>query len=415
MDKAASLMFRALSMVGKFALLVYMAKEMALEDVGIYGLVTASVMWLVAVTGLDFHNYCLRELVSGKKQFDFVVSHQQRVFMINYGVLFLLCLLAGLYLNWALVFLILVLTILEHQGHEACVLAIAVRRPLLSAVLLFLRSGSWPLLAIAVMAVVEPARNVEFVIAAWMVASSLSLVLAYVYLYRGKSISFAMALDKRWVIAGLKTGMTYWVASLILRMTGVLDRYIMEARFGLDMVGVYSFYMAIGLSLVAFVESAILSFMIPDSVNAVSSGRYGALSKNQNRMLMSTLFLGTALSLLIVWAVPALLSFMGSQDYARHEAFLYLALVASMAHTLAAVPHFGLYSLRQDGKVLMANTIAFAVFVLALVVFRYLGSGVYTVIYAVLTSYLTLFGLKLGFYQLELNRARERPALSAAR
>jgi len=70
MDKAASLMFRALSMVGKFALLVYMAKEMALEDVGIYGLVTASVMWLVAVTGLDFHNYCLRELVSGKKQFD---------------------------------------------------------------------------------------------------------------------------------------------------------------------------------------------------------------------------------------------------------------------------------------------------------------------------------------------------------
>lgn len=33
MDKAASLMFRALSMVGKFAQLVYMAKEMALEDV----------------------------------------------------------------------------------------------------------------------------------------------------------------------------------------------------------------------------------------------------------------------------------------------------------------------------------------------------------------------------------------------
>ena len=401
-------------MLGKFILLVYMAKVMSPEDVGVYGLIMASVVWLSSFTGLDFQNFCLRELIAGKKKFAFVVSNQQFVLLLNYAALFLLCLAAGAWADYSLILLVFVLSVLERQGYEASLLAVAVRRPLLSALLLFLRSGSWPLLAIGVMAVFESTRNVWFVAWFWVAASAASLVVAYLKLYRGKQVAPTQYLDKQWILAGLKTGLIYWVASLILKMTGVLDRFIMEADFGLDMVGVYSFYMSIGLSLTAFVDSAIISFMYPDSVKAVAGGDHAGLVRNQRKMMLSTLLLGVALSAGILLAVPLVLAHLDSDIYAQYQGFLALSLLACMAYCLSMTPHFGLYSLKKDGLVLLANGASFGIFLLAYGVFHYAGGGHYSVVNAVVVSYFSLFVLKAAFYRWALGNARRHTLRSAS-
>lgn len=406
MQKIASLMFRAISMLAKFILLVYMAKVMAPEDVGLYGIIMASVIWLSSFVGLEFQNFCLRELISGRKKFAFIVSNHQIVLLLNYAALFVLCLAAGRVAGYSLVLLIFVLSVLERQGYEASMLAVALERPLLSAFLLFLRSGSWPILAIGVMVLSDAARNVQFVLGFWVFANALAVVVAYATLYRGRRITLLRYFDKRWVLVGLKTGLIYWLGSLILRMTGVLDRYIMEAEFGLDMVGVYSFYMSIGLSLTAFVDSAVISFMYPDSVKSVAARDYDALARNQRKMLFSTLLLGAALSLGILVAVPLVLEHLESDIYVQHESLLAVSLIAWMAFSLAMTPHFGLYSLNRDGIVLGVNALAFTIFLLAYVAFRYAGGELYSVIYAVVVSYVCLFCMKIVCYHGALNSAK---------
>lgn len=393
-------------MLAKFILLVYMAKVMSPEDVGVYGLIMASVIWLSSFAGLEFQNFCLRELISGKKKFAFVVSNQQFVLLLNYAVLFVLCLGAGQMAGYSLVLLVFVLSVLERQGYEASMLAVALRRPLLSAFLLFLRSGSWPILAIAVMALFDAARTLYFVLGFWVCANSAAVAVAYVTLYRGRRVGLLRYFDKHWVLTGLKTGLIYWLASLIVRMTGVLDRYIMEAQFGLDMVGVYSFYMSIGLSLTAFVDSAVISFMYPDSVKSVAARDHDALARNQRKMLLSTLLLGAILSVGILCAVPFVLQHLDSDIYAQYEELLALSLIAWMAYCLGMTPHFGLYSLNRDGTVLAVNALSFAIFLLAYAGFRYAGGDLYSVINAVVVSYVCLFLMKMVGYYVALGSAR---------
>lgn len=396
-------------MLGKFLLLVYMAKALTPEEVGIYGLIVASVTWFATFTGLDFHNFALRELISGQKPFRFVVSHLQSVFVLNYGVLLLLCLAAGIHVDWTLISIIFLLTVLEHQGHEASLLAIAVRRPLLSALILFIRSGSWPLVAIFAMALNESLRTIEFVLLSWGLASVSALVVAFFTIYRRTGVAVLAGLDRQWIMAGIKTGLIYWLSSLVLRMTGVLDRYLMEARFGLDMVGVYAFYVSVGLSLAAFVDSAIISFRYPDSVKAVGAGRYHDFSKNQNRMLRNTLLLGLALSCAILLSVPLVLEYMEADLYLRHKDFLFWSLLTYLAYCLSMTPHFGLYSMRKDRVVFLCNASAFAVFLSAFLLFQQAGAKVYSIVYAVAVAYAFLFIVKQNAYRQALREVTAKP------
>ena len=59
-----NLLLRSLSIIGKFFLIVFIAKNMSLSELGIYSIFFTTVTLCTYLLGYDFHNYVTREILS---------------------------------------------------------------------------------------------------------------------------------------------------------------------------------------------------------------------------------------------------------------------------------------------------------------------------------------------------------------
>jgi hypothetical protein len=136
---------RGLTLATKFALLLVLAIYLDPADVGIYGLFTASLGWLVYLVGWDFYAFSVREIAgSGKDLLSASIANQAALYFATYIPIVIFIMLAyeyeAKYTEYALVFI--ALFVCEHLGLELGRIFVAIGRPLLASFILFLRGAS---------------------------------------------------------------------------------------------------------------------------------------------------------------------------------------------------------------------------------------------------------------------------------
>ena len=85
MDRLLNLALRGLSMGSKFVLIIFLARYLSVEDIGLYGLVVATVSFSVILLGGEFYTYSQRELLSvDKNKWCWILQHQSLATMALY-------------------------------------------------------------------------------------------------------------------------------------------------------------------------------------------------------------------------------------------------------------------------------------------------------------------------------------------
>ncbi|PQI89099.1 hypothetical protein C5U11_05310, partial [Acinetobacter baumannii] len=83
-----NLSIRALTLLGKFILLFYMAKFLSAEEVGVYGLFVVLVSYSLYAVGFDFYTFSTRELVlKDKKEWGSFLKSQSFLIIFAYIVI----------------------------------------------------------------------------------------------------------------------------------------------------------------------------------------------------------------------------------------------------------------------------------------------------------------------------------------
>lgn len=360
-----NVLLRGMTLVGKFFLVFFLAKFLVPEDIGIYGLLAATVGFSFFVVGFEFYTYTTREMIGADPGGWLVfIRDQLFFFVVAYLVIlpFLFLIFTKGWLPWRYVGWFFLLLVLEHAAQELNRLLVAMSEQLLASVILFLRSGLWCFLLILLMWWLPEARKLAWVFGAWSLGVGGACFLGFLRILQLDKGALSVPVDWRWIGRGVKIAIPLLVASLAIRGLFTFDRYWVENVAGLDVLGAYVLFVGIATSVVSFLDAGVVVFLYPQVVAAAKANDAGAFDKGMKKLFISVLVVLIVLVGAALLVSRPVLGWVGRNIYIDNFYLLKWLLLAVTIYTLSMVPHVGLYARRQDKAILYSQLLGFVIF-----------------------------------------------------
>jgi len=328
-------------------------KYISLEFQGEYSLLLTTITIMTLIVGLDFYVYSNRYLIKNRSKTEFSILNQFVFHLLSYSVLFLIFLILNYFDVYSKYFtiLILILIILEHIGTEFFRIFIALEKALIANILLFLRTGTWPLILIYQLLFTDIEITIKSVVLYWVLASVLTVVISFLFIFKElRSLKFNI--NKKWIMKGLNVGIIFFSATIGQKIIEYSDRYIIDSIMGAKSLGIYTFYFQLANLANVAIFTIIISFLYPRIIHFIElkdrKNTFASLKKLQNK---SVLFIITY-AIIITTVLPYLLELIGKPELENHKIILVLFLLGNLFINLSLGYHYLLMGLEKD-KLLM--------------------------------------------------------------
>lgn len=371
--KVLNVGLRGVTLVVRFALVFVLAFYLPPTEVGLYGLVGATVSYALYFVGFDFYTYSTRDLL-GRPKGDWagLLLSQGALFLLLYATVLPLALFLFVFgfLPWWLAGWVLVLIVSEHLGQEISRLAVAMGRPLFASIMLFVRQGLWAIIFIGLLWWKPEYRSLEALVVFWCAGSALSVLFGGLLFRAIEWRSGALRLDISWISRGIRVAFPLLTATLALRAIMTVDRYAFEALNGAELLGAYTLFMGMAGAMLAFMDAGVFSFLYPKMISHHNSndlpGFYAerAVLKRHTLIWTAVLVLGGAL------VGPWLFLLLPEAIYFDHWP-LFVGILGGMGiFVVGMVPHYSLYSLSHDKPIIWSHVVGLLVFLLTISVVK---------------------------------------------
>lgn len=364
-----NVVLRGLTLSSKFVLLLFIARYLSTEELGVFGLMSVTIAISLYFLGMDFYIYNTREILAHKEGECVPLIRDQLVFHgLTYIIVLplLLVVFAGGLITWKYIGWFYLLLILEHLSQEASRLLITLSRSSMANVVLFFRSGAWVYVAVAAGLFLDNARGLPIIWAGWAIGILASLGLT-AYALRGMAWQKVcrISIDWGWIKNGTRISLPFFCATVAFMGIQYADRYFLQHYYGEEAVGIYTFYAQIANAVQIFVFTGIIMILYPKIVSAYQQGKLG-----EYRLLMRKLSLGvTGAVVVLVCAIAAaikpILAVVGKPIYTEHLTIFWIMLGSVVLLTCSYIPHLALYARHRDKEIIASTVVAFGVALVA--------------------------------------------------
>lgn len=349
----------------RFLFLFVLAKYLDPSSVGYYGLFTATVGYSLYFVGLDFYTYVTREMVkTPNTERGKLLKNQVALSGLLYVAFLPVSVIVLEQLDWPthLMLWFVPILMLEHFNQELFRLLVALSEQITASLILFLRQGSWALMAVAMMAWDADTRELPYVMALWTCSG---IAAALVGMLKLKSLGmggWSTPVDWSWIRKGVRISIAFLVATLAIRGINTLDRYWMDAIGGLEAVAAYVLLYGVASSLMTFLDAGMFSFTYPALIR-LHHQKDTALARSKVRQMLVLSTLAAAAFAVISWNVlPHLLQWINKSTYFDYLHLYPWILSAVIIWVISMVPHYGLYAQGQDKPIIQSHMVALPVF-----------------------------------------------------
>ncbi|WP_350648848.1 oligosaccharide flippase family protein [Pseudomonas sp. HY13-MNA-CIBAN-0226] len=357
---------RGVTLGSKFLLIFFLARFLEPAELGIYGLLSATISYALYLLGFDFYTFTTREILKcDRNEWGGLLKDQGALSLVLYAIflpLLILVFLKGL-LPWHVAGWFFALLVLEHLTQELGRLLIAISEQLMASAVLFLRSGIWAVAVTALMFVTPAARSLDVVMAAWTVGGILALLLGIYRLNHLGISGWHKEVDWNWIWKGLKIAIPLLLATLAIRAVFTLDRYWFGSLAGLDVLGAYILYIGICNALMSFLDAGVFAFIYPALISAHNKQDSAAFRQGIRKMLIQTLVLTVAFALIAIAVIDPLLNWLDKPLYLEHKNLFQWLLLATLLYAIGMVPHFALYAQGQDRPIIHSHIASLICFI----------------------------------------------------
>lgn len=363
--RVLNISLRGITLASRFLFIFFLAKYLAPNDLGLYGIFTATVGYALYFVGLDFYVYTTREIIkSEKSQWGAFLKNQAFVSFLLYIVLFVLLIftVAGGKISLAQASWFILILILEHVNQEISRLLVAISKQTTASFLLFVRQGLWAILIVILMAskIIPATLNAIFIF--WSVSGLLSLILGVCSLKKAKMGGWKSEIDYSWILKGIKVSGLFLIATLALRGLQTVDRYWMQYLNDLEVVGAYVLFIGMASTLMTFLDASVFSFSYPALIKLKNDGDKIAFRKHLKKMSITTVAITIAFVVISVLLMPFLLKWTEKPIFEKYLLVYYILLAATAMNALGMIFHYALYAIGKDKAIIASHIISLLVF-----------------------------------------------------
>ncbi len=374
MNRLINIALRGMTLASKFLLIFFLARFLEPAELGLYGLVTATIGYALYLLGFDFYTFTTREILKrGRHEWGGLLKNQAALSILTYAIflpLLVLIFAQGL-LPWSVAGWFFALLVLEHITQELGRLLIAISDQLIASAVLFLRSGIWAVGVAGLMYVEPESRSLSVVLGAWTLGGLLALCLGVWRLTQLRILGWHKQIDWGWIAKGIKIAIPFLLATLAIRGVFTLDRYWFQALANTEVLGAYVLFMGFCTALMSFLDAGVFAFAYPGLISAYNNEDASAFRLGMHRMLVQTLALSLAFVVVAVFLIGPLLLWLNRPVYSEHQSLFYWLLLTMVLYALGMVPHFGLYAQGKDRPIIYSHIVSLLVFILATWVFSW--------------------------------------------
>lgn len=365
--KFLNVSIRATTLACRFLFIFFLAKLLTPSEVGLYGLVTATVAYSLYFVGLDFYTFTTRELAgSDRSTWGGFIKNQATLSLTLYCIVLPALTFVFFYgmLPWALAKWFFLLIILEHVCQELTRLFVAVSEQLTASVVIFLRQGTWAIVIVAVMLIDEQARHLDAVFGAWVVACVLAIGFSIGKLRTMGIGGWHAALSRQWIWRGVKMAVPFLVATLAIRGMFTVDRYWLQVLSGLEVVGAYVLFIGVANTLMAFLDAGVFSFAYPAMIKAYRNNAPALYRQKMREMVFLTVLFAGGFAVISTLLLPYLLDWLGKSVYLDNYMLFYWLLLATILNALGMIPHYAVYAQKRDRSIIQSHLAALPIFIM---------------------------------------------------
>jgi O-antigen/teichoic acid export membrane protein len=365
-NKIINIFLRSLTLLSKVFLIFFLAKYFEPNQLGLFGLIMATIGFSVYAVGLDFYTYTTRELLKyNKKKWGHFLKSQCLLHFLLYLITFPLILTLFIFkiMPWNLVVLFFLILFFEHVTLELSRLLITLNNQINSSVVIFFRSGFWCVGISLLMFFFEKLRTIEYILLSWIFSLIIALIISLFFLNKINIGGWDKSLNYKWIKKGLNIAIPFLISTLIIRAIFTLDRYWIEFHLGSDILGVYVLFIGFVSSILTFMDAGVFSFSYPVLVKSFNLKNKKIFSK-ESQLLKKNTIIFSFLSLIIALIfIKPILQIIDRPIYLENIFIFYCLLLVIIIYILSMIPHYLLYAQRYDRIIINSHIITFIIFV----------------------------------------------------
>ena len=367
-DRALNVFLRAVTLASRFLLIFFLARFLEPAQLGLYGLLTATIGYSLYLLGFDFYTFTTREILKRERnEWGGLLKDQGALSLVLYVVFIPLLSLIFVQelLPWRLAGWFFALLVLEHLNQELGRLLVAISQQIQASLVLFLRQGTWAIAIAALMAVVPETRSLDYVFGAWTVAGLIAVSVGVYRLSQLQLGGWKKHIDWHWIAAGLKISIPFLIATFAIRGVFTLDRYWLQSLGGLEVLGAYVLFMGISGALMSFLDAGVFSFSYPSMISAYQNKQPTVFSSSVRILVIQTVIFSACFAVVSLWLLSPLLSWLGNPLYLAQQNLYPWVLLAMVLYALGMVPHYALYAQGHDRPIIQSHMASLVLFVIA--------------------------------------------------
>lgn len=362
----SNMAIRGLTLVSKFLLIFFLARFLEPQELGLYGLLAATIGYSLYLLGFDFYTYSTRELLKSKREHWGGVLKAQGALTIILYVIFL-PLLSLIFINNLLPMRLFawffILLVFEHLNQEIGRLLIAVSDQIYASLVLFLRSGLWAVAVAIIMYYAPQARDLSVVFAAWSLGGLAALVLGIIRIKSMGLSGWGEKIDWGWITRGLKVAFALLLATLAVRGVFTLDRYWVQELVGMQLLGAYVLFMGVSMALMSFLDAGVFAFIYPGLISAYQKGNPEIFRRGMIKLSQQTIFVSGAFAVIALLVIGPLLVWLNKPLYVEQQGLFVWILIATLLYALGMIPHYGLYAQGRDRPIIYSHIASLIIFI----------------------------------------------------
>lgn len=363
--RLSNVALRGLTMGSRFFLLFVLARLLEPAELGLFGLMLATVSFGILVIGADYYIYSQRELLARPpEQWSFVIQHQIKAQVILYGVLLPLHLFIFFFgfLDWQYAAWFFVLLVAEHVSQEINRLLIVMHKQLIASWVLFIRWGSWVLVIVPVMYFLPEMRSLNTLYAAWLAGDLFAIFIGIAAIQKVLPNWKKSATDIKWLKQGFKVGGLFLLSTLCFKGLLTFDRYAVEILSSAEILGVYVFYIGLIVGLYAFLDPAVFSFIYPKMLQSYQMQDKQNYQKVYKELVILTVSISVVLAIVIWGVAPYIINWIGKPIYTEYMGDFRILILVGFVFALGHIPHYALYAMKGDKWIFLAHISSLIVF-----------------------------------------------------
>jgi len=389
---------RSVTLISKFILIIFLSRYITPSELGVYGLIIASVAWSVYVLGYDFYAINTREILATKYDERVYLIRDQFVFHgLVYCFIFPLLLLIFFIhiLPWKYAPWFYSILILEHLAQEGDRLLITFSRQLEANIVLFLRGGLWVYVVIVISQLTTHHMSLVFVFSGWLIGVLCAVFLVAIMF---RKLNWRKVLHKKvnwlWLRKCAQRATVLFIATMSIQAIMYLGRFFLKFYTDYEIVGVYSYFSSLLNVIPVFAYTGIFAFMMPKLVQNYNDKKFSEFKNTVNRMIFTLGCFVIITGILASVGIFTVLAITNKIVYYNNLSVYWILLCAAICNVLAMIPHYILYAKCLDSLLLFSSILSvIASVILNFIMIKYFG--IIGAAIAMLFVYLIMGGSKL--------------------